>query len=605
MSECFLQALEDLNLENNKLSGNVTNQFGEFKSLGYLNLGRNSFSGAIPFSIGKLSSLEQLRLNDNKFTGTLPKSLGQLFNLKGLHIDDNMLEGIVTETHFANLTKLEILSASGNQLSLKVSPNWNPPFRLKLVQIGSWDLGGGSEIPSWLEKQKNIVNLDISNTGISGNVPGWVWKIPILTLSHNHLHGNIRIADSVTHLDLSYNSFSGGISNFLCDNTYETYGLTLLHLGGNQLSGEIPDCWIKWPSLVYLVLANNNISGSIPVSIGFLVNLRSLNLFGNILSGEIPVSMRNCTELVMMDVGDNDLDGGISTWVGTDLVQLRFLILRSNKLSGNISPEICLLNSLQILDLSDNVLSGNIPSCLSNLTAMATGRSLDLQIFLSELSSRTFTESASVAIKGSEFEYGTTLDLVTNINLSKNNLSGNIPKELTSLVELRSLNLSRNILTGSIPEKIGDMKQLESLDLSMNALSGHIPKSLALVSFLNYLNISYNKLTGEIPKSTQLVGLDASGFIGNSLCGPPLTRNCRHEGDEVHGHKEANEEDDDDDKPEIEWVYVLVSLGYAMGFSAVCSALVLNKSWREAYFGVMERIWDKLYVYVCIKFNKL
>ncbi|KAL8524363.1 hypothetical protein ACS0TY_014086 [Phlomoides rotata] len=246
--------------------------------------------------------------------------------------------------------------------------------------------------------------------------------------------------------------------------------------------------------------------------------------------------MRNCTELVMMDVGDNDLDGGIPTWVGTDLVQLRFLILRSNKLT--------------------------------------------------------------VAIKGSEFEYGTTLDLVTNINLSKNNLSGNIPKELTSLVELRSLNLSRNILTGSIPEKIGDMKQLESLDLSMNALSGHIPKSLALVSFLNYLNISYNKLTGEIPKSTQLVGLDASGFIGNSLCGPPLTRNCRHEGDEVHGHKEANEEDDDDDdKPEIEWVYVLVSLGYAMGFSAVCSALVLNKSWREAYFGLLAwaqtvRFWE-------------
>ncbi|KAL8466151.1 hypothetical protein ACS0TY_035310 [Phlomoides rotata] len=122
MSECFLEASEDLNLENNQLSGHLTNQFGEFKSLQHLDLGRNSFSGAIPFSIGKLSSLELLRLDGNKFTETLPESLGQLFNLQLLDIYET-----------------ELLT-SENQLSLKASPNWNPPFNLIISKLrrGAW-----------------------------------------------------------------------------------------------------------------------------------------------------------------------------------------------------------------------------------------------------------------------------------------------------------------------------------------------------------------------------------------------------------------------------------------------------------------------------------
>ncbi|KAL8459334.1 hypothetical protein ACS0TY_036721 [Phlomoides rotata] len=533
-----LTSLNTLLASGNQLSGHLTYQFGEFKSLRILDLGTNSFSGAIPFSIGELSSLEVLRLNDNKFTGTLPESLGQLFNLQILFIHDNLLEGIVTETHFANLTKLEELYAYGNHLTLNVSSNWNPPFQLKYLQIASWNLGEDSPIPSWIEEQKNIEYLDLSNTGISGSIPSWVWTIPILTLSNNHLHGKIQIADTMS-----------------------------LNLGGNQLSGELPDCWTKLPYLRYLNLSNNNMSGSIPNSFGFLGDLTYLNLYGNRLSGEIPSLMQNCTELVLMNL---------------DLVQLTYLILRSNKLSGKISPEICLLNSLQVLDLSDNKLSGIIPSCLSNLSGMATPRYLIFYSIVDEL------------------EYGRTLSLVTNTNLSKNNLSGNIPKELIRLVELRSLNLSQNRLTGLIPEKIGDMKQLESLDFSMNSLSGQIPTSVALLSFLSYLNISYNNLTGEIPKSTQLLGLDASGFIGNSLCGPPLPTKCNDGGDERHEEKEENEEES-----KIEWVYVVASLGYAVGFSIVCSALVLNKSWREAYFGFLQSMWDKLYVYVYIKFNKL
>ncbi|KAI3461142.1 hypothetical protein Pfo_017805 [Paulownia fortunei] len=630
MSDCFLGALEYLSLEENQLSGHLTDQFGEFKSLQTIDLSSNSLSGAIPINLGKLSSLQYLRLDVNKLTGNLPESLGQLFNLENLFIRDNMLEGVVTESHFVSLTKLNDISASGNHLTLKVSPNWIPPFKLETLGLGSWNLGTGSRIPSWLETQKNIMELDLASTGISGNVPSWIWEIRFLNLSHNQLHGKIpdisgpedgprliylssnhfsgslpRVANTVTELDLSNNSFSGGISHFLCDTTNRTYRLEILHLGGNQLTGELPDCWMKWPSLTVLNLGNNNMSGSIPYSIGSLAHLQSLNLYSNKFSGQIPFSMQNCTKLVKIDFGDNDIDGNIPTWVGTSLSKLRILILRSNKLSGEISSDVCHLNTLQILDVSDNKFSGIIPRCVNNFTAMATKRSLadsgsgelDYSYYIG-----VFIESASVSIKGSELMYDTILSLVTNIDLSMNNLSGDIPKELTSLVELRSLNLSGNHLTGLIPDSIGDMKQLESLDFSRNFLSGEIPNSFTVMTPLNYLNLPYNNLTGRIPESTQLLGMDASSFIGNNLCGPPLTSNCSYD-DKAPGP--TYKEDSEGDKSKIEWFYVFLSLGYAVGFSAVCTTLVFKKSWREAYFGLLENMWNKLYVYCYIKWTRL
>ncbi|KAF5808434.1 putative non-specific serine/threonine protein kinase [Helianthus annuus] len=109
------------------------------------------------------------------------------------------------------------------------------------------------------------------------------------------------------------------------------------------------------------------------------------------------------------------------------------------------------------------------------------------------------------------------------IDLSSNNLTGHIPSELMSLMELKSLNLSRNQLSGSIPEKIGNMKELISLDLSVNRLSGELPMSLSSLHFLSSFNVSFNNLTGRIPTGTQLQSFGESSFFGNKLCGAPLT----------------------------------------------------------------------------------
>jgi Leucine-rich repeat (LRR) protein len=113
------------------------------------------------------------------------------------------------------------------------------------------------------------------------------------------------------------------------------------------------------------------------------------------------------------------------------------------------------------------------------------------------------------------------------MDLSSNNLTGEIPEELTSLYGIRFLNLSNNHLHGKIPKKISNMTLLESLDVSTNQLTGVIPQSMASLTFLSYLNLSHNHFFGRIPSGTQLQSFSAQSFIGNQdLCGPPLTPSC-------------------------------------------------------------------------------
>ena len=118
--------------------------------------------------------------------------------------------------------------------------------------------------------------------------------------------------------------------------------------------------------------------------------------------------------------------------------------------------------------------------------------------------------------------YGVTLlnGAVSELNLSGNNLTGEIPHELEDLRILSTLDLSDNKLTGEIPEDVGHFHELRTLDLSNNSLTGEIPEELGHLPYLYTLDLSDNKLTGEIPEDVGhlhlLRNLDLSN---NSLTG--------------------------------------------------------------------------------------
>jgi hypothetical protein len=85
------------------------------------------------------------------------------------------------------------------------------------------------------------------------------------------------------------------------------------------------------------------------------------------------------------------------------------------------------------------------------------------------------------------------------LDLSCNQLSGEIPEELGQSPHLQGLNLAYNNLTGSIPAQLGGIQSLVKLNLTGNHLSGGIPNELGNLTGLSHMDFSDNELSGEIP----------------------------------------------------------------------------------------------------------
>ncbi|KAK6275766.1 hypothetical protein POUND7_005475 [Theobroma cacao] len=622
LSGCLSDGLESLFLAKCELSGHLTNQLGRFKNLHDLYMARNSISGPMPDSLRLLTSLRAVDLSENQLNGTFPEWLGQLRELEVLWIGQNSLHGVVSEVHFSNVTRLRLLQASGNRLSLKASPGWIPPFQLGVIALSSWNLG--PSFPRWLRFQKDFVFLDISVAGIVDTLPDWFWNLSsqffYMNLSHNQIQGRVPgilstipplgypssidlnsnffegslpcLPSNVGTLDLSNNSFSGPISPFLCCNMEEPKNLGNLRLADNHLSGPIPDCWMNSPNLISIDFKNNNLSGSLPRSMGSLSLLQSLHLRKNNISGVLPLSLQNCSSLLALDLSENKFEGSIPSWIGEKLSKIMIVGLRANNFQGDIPHTLCALSYLTILDLAHNNLSGNIPKCFTNFSAMASKRNSSDPISYAFGHFKNSIETTLVVIKGILLEYSSTLRLVTSMDLSDNNLSGEIPVEITGLLGLRSLNLSTNLLTGRIPETIGKMGTLESVDFSFNQLSGAIPSSISNLTFLSYLNVAYNKLTGKIPLSTQLQSFDASNFAGNDLCGPPLTDNCSINA--VIPGAENREKTGDGFEVDWFWFSASMALGFIIAFWSVAGPLLFKRSWRSAYFRMLDNMGEKI-----------
>ncbi|WVZ15488.1 hypothetical protein V8G54_013054, partial [Vigna mungo] len=172
------------------------------------------------------------------------------------------------------------------------------------------------------------------------------------------------------------------------------------------------------------------------------------------------------------------LSGPIPSWVGESMQQLIILIMRGNHFSGNLTLPLCYLKRIQLFDLSRNNLSGGIPTCLNNFTALSGNNINQTEIEnrvhwynntyyeIYSISSQSYTFRITWMWKGVERNFANPELTLHSIDLSCNNLTGTMPREITYMLGLVSLNLSRNSFSGEIPSEIGNLRSLESLDLS-------------------------------------------------------------------------------------------------------------------------------------------
>ncbi|PKU87894.1 putative LRR receptor-like serine/threonine-protein kinase [Dendrobium catenatum] len=255
--------------------------------------------------------------------------------------------------------------------------------------------------------------------------------------------------------------------------------LESLWLGTNQIFGMIPAEIGSLAGLTALFMNENLFRGSIPSTMGNLSKLNELDLSGNKLAGQIPLSIGKLTQLNDLYLQDNRLSGSIPSTLGFNWKYLHELNLSHNALEGSIPMEVVSLSSLtRFLDLSHNSLSGPLPfqvSSLQNLVAL---------------------------------------------NLSYNQLSGEIPETLGYCSMLQYLKMEMNFFQGSIPKTFSELNALIELDLSHNNLSGQIPKFLEKFSYLHFLNLSFNSFEGEVSEDGIFANASALSITGNpKLCG--------------------------------------------------------------------------------------
>ena len=297
-----------------------------------LNLNANKLSGEIPEELGGLTDLQELWLSHNELSGEIPTELGNLTNLEWLDLSKNELSGEIP-AELGNLTSLTLLFLHENELS--------------------------GEIPTELGSLTSLKRLYLTQNMLSGAIPvalGKLTNLEYLSLSQNELSGEIPVElgnlTSLYFLALSRNMLSGEIPAALGDLT----SLQELSLWSNELSGEIPTELGSLTSLKRLYLTQNMLSGAIPAALGDLSNLRQLYLNQNMLSGAIPVALGKLTNLEQLSLSQNELSGAIPAELG-DLASLQILYLNGNAdLAGPLPLTLSALSQLSVLDIRETTL---------------------------------------------------------------------------------------------------------------------------------------------------------------------------------------------------------------------------------------------------------
>ncbi|KAE8669828.1 putative Serine-threonine protein kinase, plant-type [Hibiscus syriacus] len=281
-------------------------------------------------------------------------------------------------------------------------------------------------------------------------------QLKVIDLSFNDISGRIPVeignCPGLWALSLYNNQFTG---QFLASLTNtKLYNLDVEY---NHLSGEMPsDLVRKLPDLVFLHLSYNNMRSQgnntnldpFFAALGNCTGLMELELAGMGLGGRLPGSICHCS-LKRLKLQENRIFGSIPPEIG-NLSNITMLNLTSNFLNGTIPEEFGLLLMLERLFLSANLFNSRIPLALGKLPHLGP-----LPIEFSKL--ENFEE----------------------IDLSSNNLNGNIFPQISSCIALKTINFSHNSLEGQLPEPLGDLKNLESFDVSSNNIAGNATRAYA------------------------------------------------------------------------------------------------------------------------------
>ena len=446
---------------------------------------------------------------------------------------------------------------------------------------------------------------------------GYIWDISSNNL-HTSVWPGVIVEDGhVIGLDLNHANKKGVLPKEIGNlPMLRTLNLNHRYWGWDKLSGILPEEIGKLVNLEYFYARDNNLSGTIPASINNLTKLKEINLSYNSISGTLPDLFSSSPNLQSVNLYSNRIDSignglkagmsidmryqycreSVFTYMGDTVdIQLPTVMRYDYAINGFTTKNnfdvgygnTTLISNLQankdgILRIPKEVLKtlrtqNNLHVTIYQKSGSSYGSSLtfdSVKVKLDPIPQKEYEALIAIYNKLGGTYWQTKWDVtkgnnvyegwhgvviedghVVEINLSDNNLSGQIPSEIGDFSKLRVLNLAnnnngyyknikgnipseigrlteledlrifnqaltgeitfwidkleklkiimlgKNYLTGSLPESIEKLTQLNHLDISNNKFQGGIPERLGNLQYLDYLNLSYNEFSGTIPSS--------------------------------------------------------------------------------------------------------
>ncbi|KAK2381739.1 Leucine-rich receptor protein kinase family protein [Trifolium repens] len=113
------------------------------------------------------------------------------------------------------------------------------------------------------------------------------------------------------------------------------------------------------------------------------------------------------------------------------------------------------------------------------------------------------------------------LDKLESLIVTMDNLTGELPVEISNLTSLKILNISHNTFSGNFPGNMTlGMKKLEVLDAYDNSFDGPLPEEIVRLENLKFLCLAGNYFSGTIPESySEFQRLEVLALNANSLSG--------------------------------------------------------------------------------------